>query len=98
MTTLSVGIDGLLDEYVSRVETLIDLVNIKPILEDEDDIQVPVYSDIAKAAVHLANMCRESKTQLAKSREHHKELQVCSNLAFNLENSNLKSINVKLKL
>ena len=66
----------VIKDYLTKLHTVTDLVDIKPALQDEDDTLIAEYGNLAKSSIFLATVVREFKEETDKSQELTTELQV----------------------
>ena len=66
----------LLQDYLTRLKSLNDLVDLKPALEDEDDVLISKYSEFAKESVCLVALCNEFKKEKSRAEAVVSEVQV----------------------
>lgn len=66
----------LLQDYLTKLNSLKDLVDLKPALEDEDDVLITNYSEFAKESVTLVSLCKEFKKEKTRAEAVVDEVQV----------------------
>ena len=66
----------LVTQYLTKLETITDLVDIKPALQDEDDTLMSCYGAVAKSSIVLTKMTQEYQQEADYSRQLNAELKV----------------------
>lgn len=76
-------IQELLQSYLIKLNSLKDLVDIKPALEDEEDVLVNNYALLAKESVCLASLSKEFQEEKLRTESVTGDIQVgLANVAF----------------
>ena len=69
-------LQDLVSGYVTKLNTLVSLIDLQPALLDEDDTLIAEYGTLAKTSVLLSDMLRKYKEEVERSKEITSELQV----------------------